>query len=204
MFLHNIFHHLSHCESVIWVNNALYIPSRLLTMRLFIAVDLASELKAKIEATQKQIAEPALSLVLAVNLHTTLKFLGEVPDNEVEDIIAKLALVNMKPFEVEYRDAGVFPSVKHARVVWIGIHGSVDILAGKVKEALPMYPDDYPFKAHLTVARVRSQPERLNDNLQRLADYYIGKQTVDRFVLKKSVLRKGGLVYEDVKIFRLC
>ena len=55
-------------------------------MRLFIAVDLASELGAKVEAVQKEIAESALSLIPMVNLHTTLKFLGEVPDSEVEDI----------------------------------------------------------------------------------------------------------------------
>ena len=172
-------------------------------MRLFIAVDLASELGAKVEAVQKEIAESALSLIPMVNLHTTLKFLGEVPDSEVEDITKSLSLIKMAPFEVEYKDIGAFPSAQHARVVWIGIHGPMNQLADKVKEALPQYSNNYPFKAHLTIARVRSQPVRLVDNLQRFRNYYVGKQVVNSFVLKKSVLGGGGPVYEDVQKFDL-
>ena len=172
-------------------------------MRLFIAVDLASELRANVEAVQKEIAEPALSLIPRVNLHTTLKFLGEVPDGEVESVITRLSLIKMNPFEVEYKGVGAFPSAQHARVVWIGIHGPMNQLANKVKEALPQYSNDYPFKAHLTIARVRSQPVRLVDNLQRFRNYYVGKQVVNSFVLKKSVLGGGGPVYEDVQKFDL-
>ncbi|MBI2583499.1 MAG: RNA 2',3'-cyclic phosphodiesterase [Candidatus Aenigmarchaeota archaeon] len=173
-------------------------------MRLFMAIDLDPNIRRAVEKIQRQIEEPGLNVVRPENLHLTLKFLGEMEDVKVEGIIKQLEEVKMQPFEVEYSGIGAFPSLDYIRVIWIGINGEgLQELAGKVRNALSEYPDDHPFSAHLTIARVKHRPQRLGDNLQKLADVKIGKQLVSEFKLKKSTLTPQGPVYEDVKVFKL-
>ena len=173
-------------------------------MRLFVAVDMDPNIRSAVEKIQRQLEEPGLNVVEPQNLHLTLKFLGEVEEGQVRGIEERLAGIKIAPFEVEYTGVGAFPSMDYIRVVWIGMKGAgLQELAEKVRNALSEYPDDHPFSAHLTIARVKYRPQRLKDNLQRLADVKTGRQLVNEFRLKKSMLTPRGPVYGDVRAFRL-
>lgn len=178
-----------------------------LAMRLFIAVELDEGLRSKIEDLQKQIDEEALKLVEPENLHVTLKFIGEVPDEKAGEIAEKLKAVKMPPFEMKIGGIGVFPDMNYIRIVWVGLEGALAELAGKVENALEgleyVKKSRYPFSGHLTIARVKRKPRYLAQKLQGLPAAGIGVQKVDRFFLIKSTLTPEGPVYERVAEFRL-
>ena len=81
--------------------------------------------------------------------------------------------------------------------------GTIAELAEKVRKALPEFKDNRLFSGHLTIARVKANPEKLADNLQKLGGIEIGKQLVNEFKLKNSTLTREGPVYEDVRVFEL-
>lgn len=172
-------------------------------MRCFIAIDIEPQLREKIYEVQQRIQERALKLVEKENLHITLKFLGEVNEDKIPSIIERLQKVKEKKFEIELSGLGVFPNFNYLRVVWINVksNGNLENLVKVISSWLTEFPSE--FSPHLTIARVKFRPETLRENIMANKDVYIGKQTVNNFSLKKSVLTQKGPVYEDISIFEL-
>jgi 2'-5' RNA ligase len=173
--------------------------------RLFVAVDLPAEIKAKIDVLGRQIEEPALKLVEPENLHVTLQFLGEVEEGNMNTVVAALRKVKMAAFEIEIAGVGAFPSATRINVVWLACKGLLPELAAKVAAGLlPLgFKPDKPFASHLTIARVKYKPEKLPERLINLQNVTVGKMKVERFVLKKSTLTPEGPIYEDIATFEL-
>jgi 2'-5' RNA ligase len=176
-------------------------------MRCFVAVEVPEEIKEKIAEAQKEFASFDAKLVEKQNLHFTLKFLGEISNEQkkkTEQILSNLA-DNTSSFTVLLSGMSAFPSLSYIRVVWIGavsdnllnLHKTVaEALNGKQeKEARP----------HLTVARIRSP--RNKETIARIIKRYekesFGTMTVDKIKLKKSTLTPRGPIYEDVGVFEL-
>jgi RNA 2',3'-cyclic 3'-phosphodiesterase len=96
--------------------------------------------------------------------HLTLRFLGEVPHENVPVIERALEDVARRsvPFEMVVEGVGAFPSPTNPRVVWVGVtqgHREVCELAERVRLALEPERADAPHEAfvpHLTLFRVRS------------------------------------------------
>ncbi len=176
-------------------------------MRLFVAVEIDEEHRSKIVNAQKQIAGEALKLVEPENLHVTLKFIGEVPDEKVVEIASRLKSVKMEPFEVRIAGMGAFPNETYIRIVWIGLEGPLAELAAAVEKSLGVLDyikkDSHEFSSHLTIARVKTRPRHLSQRLEGMKNIKIGTQIVDRFFLVKSTLTPKGPVYEHVAEFKL-
>jgi len=184
-------------------------------MRCFVAVDLAPELRKKVEALQKELAGLNTKLVEPENLHFTLKFLGEVDEdivNKIRYILKDVAGSHMQ-FFTEIAGVGVFPNDKFIRVVWLG-EGQKDISDNKpslinlqsiVNEALSGLFNKEKSSSHLTLARVRSQTyrEEIIKFLNRHKSINAGTMKVNCIKLKKSVVTSKGPVYEDVDVFEL-
>src|SRR3989338_2593423 len=184
-------------------------------MRCFVAVDLAPELRKKVEALQKELAGLNTKLVEPENLHFTLKFLGEVDEdivNKIRYILKDVAGSHMQ-FFTEIAGVGVFPNDKFIRVVWLG-EGQKDIYDNKpslinlqsiVNEALSGLFNKEKSSSHLTLARVRSQTyrEEIIKFLNRHKSINAGTMKVNCIKLKKSVVTSKGPVYEDVDVFEL-
>src|SRR5438445_13862145 len=66
---------------------------------------------------------PALRRVKAENLHMTLAFLGQTPDERLGDVAAAAtdAAASVAPFKLSFDRAGRFPERGRPRVVWLGI-----------------------------------------------------------------------------------
>lgn len=176
-------------------------------MRLFIAVELDEAHRARIVEIQKELAEEALKLVEPENLHITLKFIGEVPDERAAEIAASLKAVKMGPFDIAIGKLGVFPNMNYIRVVWVGVDGALAELAAKVEASLQglgyIEKDRHEFSSHLTIARVKTRPKYLGQRLQKFKDAAIGVQMVDRFFLVKSTLTPKGPIYEHIAEYKL-
>jgi RNA 2',3'-cyclic 3'-phosphodiesterase len=93
-------------------------------------------------------------------MHLTLRFMGEVDEGGVAPLQA--ALDGLAPFAVTIAldRAGTFGPAARTGVVWLGIGGEVRALRGvaeSVERAIRLVgarPEDRPFTAHLTLARL--------------------------------------------------
>ena len=130
-------------------------------MRLFIAIPLPPDLAARaLEILPSSL--PALRRVKAENLHLTLAFLGQTPDDRLSDVTgaAREAAAPVSPFTLMFDRAGQFPERGRPRVVWLGIAEGVPsvlelgagVYAGLRARGLRF--DDRPLAPHLTLARV--------------------------------------------------
>ena len=129
-------------------------------MRLFIAIEIPEEIKEHISKIQEKMdtAKNKIRFVNKDNIHLTLKFLGEVQPNKVDDIKNNLKKITFKPFSAVLDNIGVFPSESYIKVIWIGLKPEEPILELQktIDEALKkMFKKEKNFKPHLTVARVK-------------------------------------------------
>ncbi|MFH1823644.1 MAG: RNA 2',3'-cyclic phosphodiesterase [Candidatus Firestonebacteria bacterium] len=102
-------------------------------MRLFIGIKLSDLLKKEISKVCEVLkgSNSDVKWIEIDNIHLTLKFLGEVKEEKLTDILDYIEEVvkNNPPFIFEIRGVGAFPNVKRPRVVWIGIsNGKEDII----------------------------------------------------------------------------
>jgi RNA 2',3'-cyclic 3'-phosphodiesterase len=184
-------------------------------IRTFIAVELDPPLKEAIAAVQESLKREFPGLATGVRLqwaranaiHLTLKFLGDIEEGRVGDILRALeeAGRSHEPFSVDVKGFGVFPNLRAPRVLWMGLSGQTDRLirlAGSIDTALmplgfPVEPK--PYTPHLTLARVKEQSRTIGN---ALADSSMmrdvtsrGTLSVQVVALMKSELRPSGSMY---------
>ncbi len=173
-------------------------------MRLFLAVDIPEELKANIMNVRNELTGYDTKLVEKENLHFTLKFLGEVSEGKMKEVVKAVETIKPGPFSVELKGVGFFPSKNFIRVAWMGAESQEFLdLHVAVNEALAgLFPKEKPVP-HLTLARVRSQTykKELTAFAARHENEEFGGFIADKIALKKSNVTRKGPVYEDVKIF---
>jgi len=180
-------------------------------MRLFVAVNIPDGPKENILEIQDRL-KSALSDVKWVSgdkLHLTLKFLGEVPENEVAGLCPALerSLAGHKAFRVFVSGTGAFPDNSHPRVVWAGItEGSDELvkLAGALDhnlEGLGYKKEKRSFSPHLTLGRVRSSNNisALVKKIIALENEPAGGFEVSSLDLMSSVLDPKGSQYKCLK-----
>ena len=104
-------------------------------MRLFTGIDLPEEVREKLERLLMHLRPCAhLKWSPVYNLHVTLKFIGEWPEDKLPQLEAALkTLVRRKPIAAELKGLGWFPNPHHPRVFWVGVQGG-DALPALVKD----------------------------------------------------------------------
>ena len=135
-------------------------------MRLFVAVPLPPDVASAAALALPDI--PALRRVRADLMHVTLAFLGAVPDERLDEVASAVtaAAAGARPFTISLDGVGRFPAGGVPRVVWLGIvQGATEItdLAASVRRALAAHRvthDEKPFRAHVTLGRVRENADR--------------------------------------------
>ncbi len=172
-------------------------------MRCFISIDLPKEIIEKIKKIQEQLPEFIGKKTEAGNLHLTLKFLGEINDNQIEEIKKRLVNIKFKKFEAEIDCIGVF-SEKIIRIVWTHLT-NCDALQKEIDSSLKgLFEPEQRFMGHLTIARVKKVKDK-KYFLEKLKKIKIPKIkfVVDNFKLKSSELKKESSVYGDVGVYEL-
>jgi len=178
-------------------------------MRLFIAVDLNSQNRDALAELQTRLkkADTDVKWIEPKNIHLTLKFLGEVTEENIPKIISaiKESIQGIQPFSLEIINLGVFPSLEYPRVIWAGIEkGKEDLkkLAERVEEAmlkLKFPKEKRGFSEHLTLGRVRSNKNK-NNLIQQLsqASFPALRQDIVSVILYQSNLTSQGPIYEKL------
>ena len=90
-----------------------------------------------------------------------------------------------EPFTLSLGGGGAFPTARRASVLWLGVREGEDALA---ELAAPFADDDRPFRAHLTLARVRpgTQTSRTWSSPRSTRAVRVEPWTVDEVVLFES------------------
>ena len=147
----------------------------------------------------------SLKLVEPENLHITLHFLGNIPEDSIDTLreIITNCCSDTTPFTVHLKGVGAFPSIKYPRVIWIGITDSNNIkqIVDCLRTELSKHgfrKEEKPFHAHVTIARVKRYSSQLKKQLQNLKEHTFGEINVAHIKLKKSTLTPRGPIYEDI------
>jgi len=170
-------------------------------MRLFIAFDVGSEAKKELQKTQEKLSLEGLKLVK--DFHLTLKFLGDVRDENLDSIKEKLQKIKFESFEASLGSMGAFPSENHIKVIWVGAEPEEKIreVQQMVEDSLKeFFPRDNRFHPHITLARVKQVKDR-----QKLKELIAGIEVnkisfpVLSIKLVKSTLKPEGPAYEVIR-----
>lgn len=189
-------------------------------MRLFIAIDLSHTLRKhlsdEIEKLTQILGSDSIRWVKASNIHLTLKFLGETPENKLDRIKNTLEDVTSQfcSFKMDIGEFGCFPNFRKPRVFWIGVHEHKGILKQlhRVLEAdfqkIGFKKEGRPLSAHLTLGRLRrnissSELQELSTKLVTIQIDNLGIEDVNEICLFSSVLRPSGAEYTRRGVFRL-
>jgi 2'-5' RNA ligase len=192
-------------------------------MRLFVALDIPDEIRQRItrfvEGLQRY--APDANWVKPASYHVTLKFIGERPSADAEQLKHILAGVTGSPVTIAFRGSGFFPNPNSPRVFWAGMeHDDVlPQLARAVDHAcsgLGIPREEHEFRPHLTLARGGSgsprpkRGERSNPKLKYLAEKLqsfpvpdFGTMTAQEFFLYESKLSPAGAQYTKLERFAL-
>lgn len=141
-------------------------------------------------------------------LHLTLRFIGDIPAPEAEDLAAELGRVRAPPFALRIAGVGHFERKGRAHTLWAGIAPSDALLAlqARVERACQrsgLAPEPRKFAPHITLARLNGGAGPLGDWLAANGTLAAPQWQVEEFQLVESTLGTGGSHYEPVVSYRL-
>ena len=184
-------------------------------MRLFFAIDFTDSVKHAIVRAIDDIGivHPPWRWVSTSNLHMTLKFLGEKPEEEVGPLgeCARVACREFAPFSIRLGGLGGFPNLARPRVLFYRIEKGADVLVSlatrldeTLSERMGIDRERRPFRPHATIARVKGHvaPEIIEALRGAPALEGVG-QRVDTLSLVRSQLHPKGAKYHHLKEFAL-
>jgi 2'-5' RNA ligase len=180
-------------------------------IRSFIAIQLPEEVREGLAKLRKELERSEHKFVKWVapgGIHLTLKFLGNIPSKRVAEITEAIAEAaqGISPFYLEISCLGAFPSLRQARVFWVGIGGEVEKLSrlqqniDSTLAVLGFAREERPFVPHLTLARLRPGASLLERrSFGELVDSTIFEDKyhieVGAVSLMRSQLTPDGAVY---------
>jgi 2'-5' RNA ligase len=181
-------------------------------IRTFVAIELDSALQTALHQVQDKFKRSPLSRigrwVSPDGIHLTLKFLGDVPSDRVEDIRQAIerGCHSFAPFSISLTNPGFFPNARKLRVVWVGVDGDVEQLSAlqaSIESELKQigFPaEKRGFQPHLTLARIRDQAttyerEEMAKLISTVKVDASVSMSVQKVSLMRSDLKPTGAVY---------
>ncbi|MFQ5722554.1 MAG: RNA 2',3'-cyclic phosphodiesterase [Candidatus Aminicenantales bacterium] len=184
-------------------------------MRTFIAIDLAPSIKDELSHFIQKLASVSSNIkwVKKNGMHLTLKFLGEIEEDKVEEIKSCLSEISKDhaPFSLQLKGTGSFPpGKKKPRVLWIGIEENKNLIIlqsdlEKKLTKLGFPPEKRTFRPHLTLGRVKtvSQLGKIMAYLEKNREKSFGHMEVNKIIFFRSILKPTGAEYQALAEFEL-
>ncbi len=179
-------------------------------MRTFIAIEIPDAQKKIVWNSIQEFKKLNLPVkwVEYENLHITLKFLGEIDEKKMTQILPVLSSISnsTKSFTMQLESFGCFPNIKNPRVLWTGVsQGTNEIisLAEQLENDLVKFgfkKEGKKYHPHLTIGRIKTfcKVDDIINTAIKTEPF-----TVNEFILFKSTLLSSGPVYERIKTFPL-
>ena len=184
-------------------------------IRAFLAIELPDALRPGLAQVQEELKRSHADVrwVAVGNIHLTLKFFGNVPEDEIDALAlaARQAAAEAAPLQLQATGVGAFPSPLSPRVVWLGLGGDVVPLTRlfygleKAFTTLGYLPEGRAFNPHLTLGRVKSPAnrDRLAKMLAKMPPLDWPPFEVKELILFQSVLSPQGSKYTPLQVIPL-
>jgi 2'-5' RNA ligase len=184
-------------------------------VRMFVAVRIPVRIQRELARLTRKLAESAIPVrwVAPENMHLTLRFLGQVPDENRRLIVEALSLVAQDtiPFDVAFGSVGAFPSPRRPDVIWIAVESAprLRLLRGSVERQLAQAgfrTEVGPFHPHVTLGRAlsKSEPGAFREFVPASRNLSVESVLrVSAIDLVRSRLRSTGAEYELLDRVRL-
>jgi 2'-5' RNA ligase len=180
-------------------------------MRLFTGVDLPRAVTASLEQLLAQLRPTAhLKWTTVYNLHITLKFIGEQPEErlaEIKDALARMP--KHAPVSIDIRGLEWIPNPGRPRMLWSKIDApELTPLAAEIDAALEplgIVKEDRAYTPHLTLARIRMPVplQKTRQAIEELKSVDFGSFEADRFWLYLSEPGAANSIYTKLAEFPL-
>lgn len=187
-------------------------------MRCFIAIDIDDQIRKGLSDLQDELRKKVdirkgdVKWVRPELTHLTLKFLGEIKDEQAVEVcnITKDVACRHKRFELDIESVGHFGG-RSARVMWIGSGQGSDRLL-QLQEDLEQqldlagWPKDArEFSAHLTLCRIRNSKagQELGQLSGQYQDYKLGTMPAYEVSVYQSELTPQGPIYTTLGSYAL-
>ena len=182
--------------------------------RIFIAIKIVpGETFTRIHsAFRSGLSGERITWVDPSNIHITLAFLGDTPEEKLPVISAALKeqCSTFGSFTFGIAGAGVFRNLKDPRVIWAGVKNPERLieLGNKIQSALRnkgFSIDDKPFRPHITLGRIKHLTDhaKLENIVKNYTDFQIQVVDVKEVILYESILKQTGPVYSGLEHFPL-
>jgi 2'-5' RNA ligase len=181
------------------------------TIRAFIAINLSLAVQSQLDriATQMkaEIGPGPVRWVAACNIHLTLKFLGDIPVSDLDNLkkILQSQASRIPAFGLSLGEVGAFPSFNRPRVIWVGVQAPVELSElqrgiDMATAALGYASEGRPFSPHLTLGRVSrnadaSGMKKVSQALENRKFGVSADTRVEAVHLYQSDLKPEGAVY---------
>jgi 2'-5' RNA ligase len=153
--------------------------------------------------------EHSLKWIQPENLHITLQFLGNIPQEQVPELIQKIQVVlqSTPALQLQLGSLEWFPTLDHPKILSLSVEPQELLrnLATTLRQtllALNLNPETRPFRGHITLGRIARQPvpyERLDQN----AMPYIPEMLIDTIYLIESRRNSCNSSYHSLAEFKL-
>ncbi len=174
-------------------------------IRTFVAIDVNDEVRRKTARLMRDLS-PEYKWVEPENLHLTLKFLGDVPEEDVADVCRHVerACDGVESFPISIEGLGAFPDDDRPRVIWAGVgEGQEELceLHGRIERELKKmrFPEErQTYRPHLTLGRKKHRGRydpAMVAAIRENAPFYAGDFMVQQIVVYASYLDKRGPSY---------
>ncbi len=187
-------------------------------MRVFIAIDIDEQIRKALGSLQNELQSKVdikrsdAKWVNPDRIHLTLKFLGEIKDEQVVDVcnITKEVAGRHESFELDVESVGYFGG-RSARVLWVGTGQGCENMLQLQSDleqqlALAGWPKETrKFSGHLTLCRVRNSKAgvKLAQVTEEYKDFKLGTISADSVSVYQSQLMPKGPVYTVLGNYRL-
>jgi RNA 2',3'-cyclic 3'-phosphodiesterase len=163
-------------------------------MRLFTGIAPAAEVAERLAAALDRLRPHAdLKWSPVENLHITMKFIGEWPEDRLAELQSALAAIrNGGPFEIAIRCFGFFPNPRRPHALFAGVEAGPELneLAIRIDETVAAHggkKEDRPYVPHVTLARIKNQRIReLREEIASMTDIDFGAFQATAFHLYQS------------------
>jgi len=133
-------------------------------MRLFTAIDIPDAIASKLGAVIDRLRPKAkLSWTSVEKMHITMKFIGEWPEDRLDEMKRSLAGVRATGgIEITVRGLGWYPNPRDPHVFWAGVEAGDDLRSlakatDQAVHAIGVPLDSREYSPHLTLARIRKR-----------------------------------------------
>jgi 2'-5' RNA ligase len=172
--------------------------------RAFIALELSNDIKDQLASAQQTLrgCKAHLTFVDPKIIHITVKFLGEIGEKKLQEVMDALAAVSFMPYSITTGNVTV-NNKNRPHTVWCTMQdtGESERLFVLIEDALAplgFARETRRFTTHATIARVKSFDPSLFTALGTLNAGSYGSCRISGMKLKKSTLLPQGPVYEDL------